>query len=185
MCRGKRSKLGATWGDVLGYDAARGYGAGMGPRQPGLGIAALALNTLSSMGYGQMDPEEPFPNPCHLGHSGSSAPVLTENALSPALPLMLLYLLLLAAGVLRTAFPHLRSGKTLISDVGLGVGEKRLLCLLWLLPARWRESWMWSPQLPRGQHGNLGPKPWGDKEGFSAWPLLGTHIFLEAFWFSK
>lgn len=87
-----------------------------------------------------MDLEGPSPNPCHLGHPGSSAPVLTEHLLSPALPLMLLYLLLLAAGVLRTAFPHLRSGKILMSGVGLGDGEKRLLCLLWLLLAHWRES---------------------------------------------
>lgn len=72
---------------------------------------------------------------CHLenwdGHPGSSALALTANVLSLALPLMLLCLLLFAAGLLRTAFPHQRSGKILISDVGLGGrrGEAALLLL--------------------------------------------------------
>lgn len=81
---------------------------------------------------------------CHLenwdGHPGSSALALTANVLSLALPLMLLCLLLFAAGLLRTAFPHQRSGKILISGVGLGGrrGEAALLllaALLWLHPA--------------------------------------------------
>lgn len=55
VCKEKRSKFGATWGDVLGYFAARGYGEEMGPGQLwlrkglGQGRAALASNTLFSM----------------------------------------------------------------------------------------------------------------------------------------
>ena len=44
---------------------------------------------------------------------------------------MLLYAILLAAGVLRTAFPHQRSGKILTPGVGLGGwrGEAAVLAL--------------------------------------------------------
>lgn len=124
--------------------------------------------------------------PCHLenwvGHPGCSAPVLTENSLSPALPLMLLYAILLAAGVLRTAFPHQRSGKILTPGVGLGGGEERLLCLLWLLLAPTEGRREHGPaQFPRGQHGTLGPRPQSDIEGSSTWPFLIILIFLEAF----
>lgn len=60
--------------------------------------------------------------------------------LSLTLLLMLLCLLLFVAGLLRTAFPHQLSGKTLISGVGLGGWREEtalllLAALLWLHPA--------------------------------------------------
>jgi len=125
--------------------AASGLQRGCGARQlwlarrPGQIRLALALNTLFSMWQVQADQEgptcHPCPIPCHLEnweeHPDSSALTPTANALSLALPLMLLCLLLLAAGVLRTAFPHQLSGKIQISSVGLGDREERLLGLLW------------------------------------------------------
>lgn len=116
---------------------------GVGPgqlwlaRRPGQIRLALALNTLFSMWQVQADQEGPTCHPCPIPlenweeHPDSSALTPAANALSLALPLMLLCLLLLAAGVLRTAFPHQLSGKIQISSVGLGDREERLLGLLW------------------------------------------------------
>lgn len=103
----------------------------MGPGQLWLGRGpahtrvALASNAVSYVARsdGSRGTYVPSP-PLILGHlenwdgrPGSSAPALAANALSLTLPLMLLCLLL-AADVLRTAFPHQRSGKILISGVG-------------------------------------------------------------------
>lgn len=55
--------------------------------------------------------------------------MLTANVLSLALPLMLLCLLPLAAGMCRTTSPHPRSGKIQISRVGLGDWRKEATML--------------------------------------------------------
>lgn len=64
------------------------------------------------------------------------APALIANARSLTLPLTLSCLLLLAAGVLGTAFPHQRRGKSLMAGAGV-VGQKGAAVLLALTPLPW------------------------------------------------
>lgn len=77
------------------------------------------------------------------------------NALSLALPLMLLCLLLPAAGVLRIAFSHPPRGKLEIPGVGFGgQGEEATLLALaplpWLLLAPLKGDCVWSSPVPQG-----------------------------------
>lgn len=130
----KGSAFGTMWGDVLGcfllpwaFDKPPLW---LG-RRPGRTRVALALNTIFRGTYVPSPPLISYHLENWDGRRASSAPALAANALSLALPLMLLclsFLLLPCSGLPFLASAVVRSKYEVWAQ---GDGGKRPLCLLW------------------------------------------------------